>query len=64
VILFNRSASAHKMSVDWSALNMAPGEKADVRDLWSKAVSKGVKASYTADVPSHGVVMVRVSPAA
>ncbi len=64
VILLNRSATAHKMSVDWSTLNMAPGEKADVRDLWSKAVSKGVKGAYSADVPSHGVVMVRVSPAA
>ena len=64
VILLNRSATAHKMLVDWSTLNMAPGEKADVRDLWSKAVSKGVKGAYSADVPSHGVVMVRVSPAA
>ncbi len=41
---------------------MAPGEKADVRDLWSKAVSKNVKAAYTADVPSHGVVMIRITP--
>ncbi len=63
VILFNRSGAAHRMSVDWSTLNMAAGEKAEVRDLWSKAVSKGVKASYAADVPSHGVVMVRVTPA-
>ena len=64
VILFNRSATAHKMSVDWSTLNMAPGEKADIKDLWSKAVSKGVKGAFSADVPSHGVVMIRVSPAA
>ena len=64
VILLNRSETAHKMSVDWSTLNMAPGEKAEVRDLWSKAVTKGVKASYSADVPSHGVVMIRITPAA
>ncbi|MGZ3299170.1 MAG: glycoside hydrolase family 27 protein, partial [Asticcacaulis sp.] len=64
VILLNRSGAAHHMAVDWETLNMAPAEKADVRDLWTKAVSKGVHASFGADVPSHGVVMVRVTPRA
>ncbi len=64
VILLNRSGDAHPMSVDWATLGMAAGEKADVRDLWSKAVSKSVKGSYSATVPSHAVVMVRVTPKA
>ncbi|MGN6421725.1 MAG: hypothetical protein ACTHLA_00285 [Asticcacaulis sp.] len=38
--------------------------KADVRDLWSKAVKKNVKGGYTGNVPSHGVVMIRVTPKA
>ncbi len=64
VILLNRSTTAHAMSVDWSTLGMAAGEKADVKDLWSKAVSKAVKGSYSATVPGHAVVMVRVTPKA
>ena len=64
VILLNRSAASHKMAVDWATLHMAAGEKADVRDLWSKILLKNVKASYSADVPSHGAVMVRISPTA
>lgn len=64
VILLNRSGATHHMAVDWETLNMAPGEKADVRDLWSKAVTKGVHGNFGADVPSHGVVMVRITPKA
>lgn len=62
VILLNRSADSHAMSVDWQTLQMPAAMKASVSDLWSKAVSKGVKGSYTATVPGHAVVMVRVSP--
>ena len=50
------------MSVDWDALHLPAALKADVKDLWSKSVSKGVKGSFSADVPSHGVVMVRITP--
>ncbi len=62
VVLLNRSSQPHRLSVDWSTLNMAPGERADVKDLWSKVVSNGVKSSYGAIVPAHGVVMVRIKP--
>ncbi len=64
VILLNRSTDAHAVHVDWSTLGMAAGEKADVKDLWSKAVSKSVKGGYSAQVPGHAVVMVRVTPKA
>jgi alpha-galactosidase len=47
---------------EWGTLNMAVGEKADVKDLWSKAVTEGVKSIYSAVVPAHGVVMVRIKP--
>jgi alpha-galactosidase len=62
VILLNRSATAHTMTADWSVLSLPA--KADVKDLWSKGVKKGVKGGYTAEVPSHGVVMIRVTPKA
>ena len=35
---------------------------ATVRDLWTQEESAPVKGSYTAEVPSHGVVMLRVKP--
>ena len=60
VILLNRSKAAHVMTADWAALGLPA--KADVKDLWSKAVKKDVATGYTADVPSHGVVMLRVTP--
>jgi len=62
VILLNRSESAHDMSVDWTALNWPAGMKADVKDLWSKAVTKNARGAFSASVPSHGVVMVRLTP--
>lgn len=62
VILLNRSGAAHAMTADWAALGLPA--KADVKDLWSKAVRKNVKTGYAADVPSHGVVMLRVTPKA
>ncbi|MDI7775811.1 glycoside hydrolase family 27 protein [Asticcacaulis sp. EMRT-3] len=60
VILLNRSAAMHRMTADWKALGLT--NKADVKDLWSKAVKKNVQTGYTADVPSHAVVMIRVTP--
>lgn len=63
VVLFNRGAEAKTISVDWDALQWAPGLKASVRDLWSKAVKAGVKGRYGAEVAPHGVVMVRITPA-
>lgn len=60
VILLNRSKEGHIMTADWSALGLPA--KADVKDLWSKAVKTNVKTGYTAEVPSHGVVMIRVTP--
>ncbi len=62
VILFNRSGAAKDMKIDWEALDLPAGLKADVKDLWSKTVTKNVKGGYGATVPSHGVVMVRITP--
>jgi alpha-galactosidase len=36
--------------------------KADVKDLWSKKVSKNVRGSYSGTVAPHGVIMVRITP--
>jgi alpha-galactosidase len=60
VVLFNRSAAAASMKVEWSALGI-PAGAATVRDLWSKSDLGSFTGSYTAaSVPSHGAVMLKV----
>jgi len=56
--LFNRGASAAKVTAHWSDIGI--GGKAKVRDLWAHA-DRGQSANeYSAEVPSHGVVLIRV----
>jgi alpha-galactosidase len=62
-VLFNRSKTPAQMKLSWERLGLPADRKADVKDLWSKKVSKNVQGSYAGTVASHGVVMVRVTPA-
>ena len=59
VALFNRGGNAARMSVKWSEIGV--NGKAKTRDLWAHSDVKVEGAEYTATVPSHGVVMLRVS---
>ena len=63
VVLFNRGKTPANMKVDWEQLQLPMDQKADVKDLWSKKVTKGVRGSYGGKVAPHGVVMVRIKPA-
>jgi alpha-galactosidase len=63
VVLFNRGKAPARMTVDWSLLNLPARLKADVTDLWSKKVAKGVTGSYGGTVAAHGVIMIRITPA-
>jgi alpha-galactosidase len=61
VVLFNRSAGATAMTVQWAALGLPTGP-ALVRDLWSHTDLGSFYGSYTAaSVPSHGVVMLKIT---
>ena len=62
VILLNRGAAATKVSTNWSDIGYPEDLKADVRDLWAKKDLGKLSGSYSAEVPSHGVVMLRVKP--
>ena len=62
VALINRSASAAKISVAWTDIGYPATVSASVRDLWTKKESASVKGEYSAEVPTHGVVMVRIKP--
>jgi alpha-galactosidase len=62
--LFNRGADTAKVTARWSDLGVkGAGVKGAhmVRDLWEHADKGSMTDEYTADVPSHGVVMVRIA---
>jgi alpha-galactosidase len=62
-VLFNRGKTPADMKLTWDRLGLPVDKKADVKDLWSKKVTKNVSGSYGGKVAPHGVIMVRVTPA-
>src|SRR5262249_15763706 len=59
VALFNRGGDAARLSIKWS--DAGETAKSKVRDLWTHSDVKVEGAEFSATVPSHGVVMLRVS---
>ena len=57
--LFNRGESAAKVTAKWSDLGVSGSHK--VRDLWKHADLGKMADAYSADVPSHGVVMIKIA---
>ena len=57
--LFNRGESTLKITLDFKAIG-APSS-ANLRDLWERKDLGTVQNSYTAEVPKHGVVFLKVS---
>ena len=62
VLLFNRASVPSPMTANWGSVGLK-SKQARVRDLWAHTDSSGIADRYTATVPSHGVVMLRVWPA-
>jgi alpha-galactosidase len=62
VVLLNRGKTPANMKVAWELLQLPNDQKADVKDLWSKQVTKNVSGSYGGKVAPHGVIMLRVTP--
>jgi alpha-galactosidase len=60
VLFFNRTGSLANMTVSLKDLGLSPAA-ATVRDLWQHADLGTVSGQFTASVPSHDVVMLRVS---
>ena len=57
--LFNRGVVANHDTTKWSALGLAGKQR--VHDLWRQQDLGTADGSYTATVPKHGVVMIRIS---
>jgi alpha-galactosidase len=59
--LFNRSPAETTVTAKWSDLGINGGQT--VRDLWRHQDAGKFDGSFTATVPRHGVVLVKISPA-
>ncbi|WP_340458788.1 RICIN domain-containing protein [Paenibacillus graminis] len=59
VVLFNRSETAASMTVNFTSLGL--GSSAAVRDLWQKSNLGTYSGSYSATVPAHGTVMLKLT---
>ena len=59
--LFNRGPAETTVTAKWSDLGITGSQT--VRDLWRHQDAGKFDDSFTATVPSHGVVLVKISPA-
>ena len=59
VALFNRGEMPNPVSIAWSTMQLKRVES--VRDVWTHASVKPGDTGFDTVVPSHGVVMVRVT---
>lgn len=62
VALLNRGKAPAKVSVSWGEIGYPAHLSAAVRDLWAKKDLGQHTGSFSADVPAHGVVLVKVEP--
>jgi alpha-galactosidase len=62
VALLNRSGKAATIAADWQDIGFPAKLNAAVRDLWAHRDLGSKTGSFSAEVPSHGVVMVTVKP--
>lgn len=59
VALFNRGTNAANITATWSDLGFSNG-LVSVRDLWSKVDEGNFQTNYTANVPGHGVKLMKM----
>jgi len=62
VALLNRGGAPASMTVSWIDLGYPEHLPAKVRDLWAHEDRGTAQGKFSAQVPSHGVVMLKVTP--
>jgi len=62
VALLNRTGAEANITVSWTDIGYPEHVRAKVRDLWAKKDLGEKTGSFSAAVPSHGVMMVRIEP--
>jgi alpha-galactosidase len=61
VLLFNRSDKSEKIAFSWYEIGLPQNLQLKVRDLWEHKNLGRFKGSFERTVPSHGVVMMKVT---
>jgi alpha-galactosidase len=61
VALLNRGTAPATVAVSWQEIGLPYDAAPLVRDVWTKKETPGVKGTFAATVPSHDVVMIRVT---
>jgi alpha-galactosidase len=62
VALLNRGKAEGRITVSWNEIGYPDHLAASVRDLWAKQDLGKQTGSFSASVPSHGVVMLKIKP--
>ncbi len=62
VALLNRGPAAATISAAWTDIGYPAQLPAAVRDLWAHQDRGPAHGSFSAEVPSHGVVLLRIQP--
>ena len=60
IVLFNRSEKEQELSISWNEIGYPADLSFTVRDLWQKKDLGEFKALFTAKVPAHGVIMLKI----
>ena len=60
VALFNRGTAPATISVQWTDIGLASAA-ATVQDLWAGSAAEAHTGGYSAEVPAHSVVLLKVS---
>jgi alpha-galactosidase len=63
VCFFNTSTTLKRMQINWNDVPQLGGGKYHIRNLWAAEDAGDRAQSFSADVPSHDVVVVRLDPA-
>jgi alpha-galactosidase len=61
IALFNRAPATTKITIKWTDLGLTSAPTR-VRDLWSHTDVTPVTTEFSATVPPHGVILLRVAP--
>jgi len=62
VVLFNRGLFTKNITVNWEDIGLESGVSVLIRDLWEHNDVGIFSNAYTAEVVSHGIVMVKLMP--
>jgi alpha-galactosidase len=60
VALLNRSNKRRRMSVTWPEIGLKEDQQVHIRDLWTFKERSDIRGNYSAEVPGHGVVLLRL----